>query len=54
MHDVIIIGAGVIGASIARQLSSYNLKVALLEKDDDVTTWGVKSQQWHSSWRICC
>ncbi|MGK0469473.1 FAD-dependent oxidoreductase, partial [Clostridium sp.] len=38
MYDVVIIGAGVIGASIARDLSRYNLKVALLEKEDDVTT----------------
>jgi len=35
--DVAIIGAGVVGASIARRLSSYNLKVALLEKECDVS-----------------
>lgn len=43
MYDVIIIGAGVIGASIARELSRYNLKVALLEKEDDVTTGASKA-----------
>jgi glycerol-3-phosphate dehydrogenase len=43
MYDVIIIGAGVIGASIARDLSRYNLKVALLEKEDDVTTGASKA-----------
>lgn len=37
IFDVAIIGAGVVGASIARKLSSYNLKVALLEKECDVS-----------------
>jgi len=35
--DVIIIGAGVAGAAIARELSRYELKVALLEKNPDVS-----------------
>jgi len=34
--DVVIIGGGVIGASIARELSRYNLKIILIEKEDDV------------------
>ena len=34
--DVTIIGAGIIGSSIARELSKYNLKIALLEKEGDV------------------
>ena len=33
--DVAVIGAGVIGAAIARQLSSYRLDVVLLEKEAD-------------------
>ncbi|GAB4116079.1 MAG: NAD(P)/FAD-dependent oxidoreductase [Candidatus Caldatribacteriota bacterium] len=37
--DLIIIGAGVIGCSIARQLSRYKIKVAVLEKNSDVG-WG--------------
>ena len=37
MYDVIIIGAGVIGANIARELSRYNLNVCMLEKEDDVS-----------------
>jgi len=37
LFDVAIIGAGVVGASVARKLSSYNLKVALLEKECDVS-----------------
>lgn len=35
--DVAIIGAGVIGACIARNLSQYNLDVVLLEKEADVS-----------------
>ena len=36
MYDVIIIGAGVIGGMVARELSRYNLSVCLLEKENDV------------------
>ena len=34
--DVTIIGGGVIGTVIARELSRYNLNIILLEKEDDV------------------
>ena len=37
MYDVAIIGAGVIGASIFRELTKYNLKVVVLEKENDVS-----------------
>ena len=37
MYDVAIIGAGVIGNSIFRELTKYNLKVVVLEKDKDVS-----------------
>ncbi|WP_331619443.1 NAD(P)/FAD-dependent oxidoreductase [Vallitalea guaymasensis] len=36
IYDISIIGAGVTGSLIARQLSKYNLKVCLLEKESDV------------------
>ena len=36
MVDVAVIGAGVVGALIARELSRYQLSVLLLEKADDV------------------
>ena len=36
MYDVIVIGAGVTGAGIARELSHYNWKVAVLERASDV------------------
>lgn len=36
MYDVIIIGAGVSGCAIARELSRYQLKIMVLEKASDV------------------
>ncbi|RBP46948.1 NAD(P)/FAD-dependent oxidoreductase [Garciella nitratireducens] len=36
MRDIVIIGAGVIGSSIARELSKYDLKISVLEKESDV------------------
>eukprot|EP01083_Nonionella_stella_P034247 93771_1 len=37
MYDVCIIGGGCIGGSIARELSKYDLKIVLLERDNDVS-----------------
>ena len=34
--DAIVIGAGVVGSAIARELSRYQLKTAVLEKNLDV------------------
>lgn len=34
-YDVIIVGAGVVGTSIARELSRYKLNIALLEKEEE-------------------
>lgn len=36
IYDVAIVGAGVVGAAIARALSAYDLSVVLLEKETDV------------------
>ena len=36
MYDVVIIGAGVSGSSIARELSRYNANVCVLDKCSDV------------------
>jgi glycerol-3-phosphate dehydrogenase len=36
LYDVLIIGGGVIGCAIARELSLYSLKITLLEKEGDV------------------
>lgn len=38
MFDITIVGAGVVGCSIARALSKYDLKVCVLEKGPDVAT----------------
>lgn len=35
--EIAIIGAGVVGTAIARELSKYNFDIVLLEKDDDVS-----------------
>lgn len=36
MYDIAIIGAGIVGSSIARELSKYNLKIVVLEKGVEV------------------
>lgn len=41
--DVVIIGAGVIGSTIARELSRYNLKIAVVEKEADVADGATKA-----------
>jgi glycerol-3-phosphate dehydrogenase len=43
MYDVAIIGAGVIGASIFRELTKFNLKVAILDKENDVAMGTTKA-----------
>ena len=36
MFDIVVIGGGVIGATILRELTKYRLNVAMLEKESDV------------------
>lgn len=36
MYDIIIIGAGVVGCLLARELSQYEIKTLVLEKNNDV------------------
>ncbi len=36
MKDIIVIGAGVVGCSIARELSKYNLNIMIIDKNQDV------------------
>jgi len=38
IYDVIIIGGGVIGSAVARELSRYTLSIAVLEKETDVVS----------------
>lgn len=35
-YDILILGGGIIGCSIAYELSKYNLNIALIEKDYDI------------------
>ena len=35
-HDVIIVGGGIVGAAIARELSRYRLRIAVLDKASDL------------------
>lgn len=43
MYDVAIIGAGIVGASVARELSRYKLNVCLIEKENDVSEGATKA-----------
>lgn len=43
MFDVAIIGAGVIGGMVARELAKYRLSVCLLEKENDVACGASKA-----------
>ena len=43
MYDIVIIGAGVIGSSIAYNLGKYQLKTLVLEKEDDIAMHASKA-----------
>lgn len=43
MYDISIIGAGVVGCAIARELSKYNLNICLIEKSNDVSNGASKA-----------
>lgn len=36
LHDVVVVGAGVVGSAIARELSRHRLRTALVDASDDV------------------
>lgn len=42
-YDVLIIGAGVVGAAIARELTKYKLSVGVIEKEEDVSSGTTKA-----------
>ena len=42
-YDICIIGAGVVGAAIARELSRYEADIIILEKEDDVSCGASKA-----------
>ena len=43
MYDVAVIGAGVVGGMIARELSRYDLKICIIEKENDVAMGATKA-----------
>lgn len=43
MYDVAIVGAGVVGCAIARELSKYKLNILVLEKENDVSNGASKA-----------
>ena len=43
MFDVIIIGAGVVGCAVARELTKYKTSVLVIEKNEDVCTGASKA-----------
>ncbi|MBI5353427.1 MAG: FAD-dependent oxidoreductase [Chloroflexi bacterium] len=49
-YDIAVIGAGVVGSAIARELSRYQLKVALVESNPDVGMGTSKASTaiWHT------
>ncbi len=51
-YDIAIIGAGAVGCAIARELSRYDLKIALLEANPDVGMGTSKASTaiWHTGY----
>ncbi|QCX33678.1 NAD(P)/FAD-dependent oxidoreductase [Caloramator sp. E03] len=43
MYDVAIIGAGIVGTSIARELSKYDLNCVVIEKSNDIANGSTKA-----------
>jgi len=51
-YDITIIGAGAVGCAIARELSRYNLRIALIESNPDVGMGTSKASTaiWHTGY----
>ena len=43
MKDVLIVGAGIIGGSIARELSKYDIEIVVIDKETDVANGTTKA-----------
>lgn len=43
MYDAVVIGGGVIGGMVARELTRYQLKVCIVEKENDVSMGATKA-----------
>ena len=52
IYDITIIGAGAVGCAIARELSRYDLKIALIESNSDVGMGTSKASTaiWHTGY----
>ena len=44
-YDAVIIGGGVTGCAVARELSRYELSVCVLEKEEDVCSGTSKANR---------
>ncbi|MDD5085459.1 MAG: NAD(P)/FAD-dependent oxidoreductase [Candidatus Omnitrophica bacterium] len=53
-YDIIIIGAGVVGSAVARELSRYKFRVLVLEKENDVAygSSGANSGVIHAGFNV--
>ena len=49
LYDILIIGAGISGSMLARELSRYKLKVAVLDKENDIANGATMANR-----SICC
>ena len=47
-YDVVVIGGGVIGCAVARELSRYQLKTCVVEREEDVCSGTSKANIQHS------
>ncbi|AKG33204.1 FAD-dependent oxidoreductase [Paenibacillus durus] len=43
MYDIVIIGAGIVGTAVARELSKYKLGLAVLEKNNEIACGATKA-----------
>lgn len=43
MFDIAVIGAGVVGGAVAREMTKYNLRVVILERESDVAMGATKA-----------
>jgi glycerol-3-phosphate dehydrogenase len=50
IYDIVVVGAGAVGCAIARELSRYHLKIALVESNPDVGMGTSKASTaiWHT------
>ena len=52
MYDILIIGAGVIGAMCARELAKYKLNIGIIEKNNDVASGTTKANSHIQNFKV--